>query len=467
MIMQYIRTMLRKECYRQKMENRSTNEEGSENINDLVVKNNILTFVMVAFIIVSGIVGNGFSFAFYGFVEKKTVTSFLISVLAGSDLFSSIIYIEQLFVLSFMLDFQSKFACSLIRFLKTICIGNSYMLLGPVGLDRCLKICVRNPRYHLTLRKAVILSLTLIIFSVSRSFRQFYTNDIKDVDVQIAENKTVLGKICTKTDDITLTPLMKVFGAIDGVCFIVINTAIVVVYLLIIRKVTQVQRKVNSYPSRSGLSNQAGNYGNNPNAFAETIERLTWNRTESETLGQTCSTQLGVSTIHEDVAEIVTISKNSKRQNCVEPFDMPDDKISQVDHAYTNTDPGDNYDARGNNMKSNPKLPSHKSRSCSQIQQIVRGNSACPKRHTGNKVETNLSIMLSVVAFSSLFCYVPYVVISYSIGPIEVYTKYSLNALIQTGLRSPLLNSSINPYVIGLFNSKFRQFVNRVIKIPR
>lgn len=211
--------------------NVTESEDDFKHINDLIVERNALTFAFLAIVIVSGIVGNGFSFAFYGFVEKKTVTSFLITVLAVNDLFSSVVYIEQFSSLNFMLDFQTILTCSLSRFFRTICIGNSLIFLGPVGLDRCLKICVRDPRYHMTWRKAAILSMSLTLFSVLRSVRQFFTTEIIEVDILIGNDKTVVGRICAKTEDSALTPIIKAFGAIDSVCFAVINIVIIVVYL--------------------------------------------------------------------------------------------------------------------------------------------------------------------------------------------------------------------------------------------
>lgn len=450
-----------------------------EDINDLVLKNNALTFVFLAFLIVFGIVGNGFSLAFYGFVEKKTVTSFLIIVLATSDLVSSVIFIEQMFVLSFMLDFPSRFACSLIRFLKTICIGNSLLLLGPVGLERCLKICNWNPRYRLTWMKAAILSASLIVFSVLRSVRQFFTNDIKNVNIHIG-NVTVLGKICTKNEDEALTPIIKLFDAIDAVCFTAINIVIIVVYLLIIRKVTLVQRRVNTYPSRAGftennptslserssikLKKQAGKHAINQNTLK--IQHVTTNSTgqDFESLGQIFTTQFGASNVFEDVTESGTLSIYSKRKQLVQHTDKSSDKICLDKHT---TSDDETREKNANKMEKKPKLVGQNSQVGSKVQQTISVNISSPNNPLGNKVETNLNIMLTVVAFSSLLCYLPYAVILYTVGPTEVYTKYSLNALVQIGWRSPLLNSSINPYVIGLFNSKFRHFVKRVLRYCR
>lgn len=444
-----------------------------DNINDLILKYNVITLAFVAFVIISGIIGNGFSFAFYGFVEKKTVTSFLITVLAVNDFFSSIIFIEQIFSIIFMLNFQSDITCSLSRFLRTICIGNSLILLGPVGLERCLKICVQNPRYHLTWKKAAILAMSLILFSVLRSLRQFFTNEINEIIVQIAENKTVVGKICTKTKDSALTPVLKAFGAIDSICFAVINIIIVVVYLIMIRKVTLVQRRVNAYPARVGFS---GNHSSSltkhsdiglckkaeihrkePNRIKENGSKSSTFRTNAEMLGRTNITKLDASIILEDIAESSTSNHIAERNDEFKTtYAFNDEKTYFRPDIIVN--------ARGNNKDQSKHLDIRNESKANHICGFNTGNNDRP---FGYKVEIKLNIMLIIIAFTSILSYLPYVVILNIAGPIELYKKYSLNALFQTAWRSPMLNSSINPYVIGLFNSKFRQYVKRVIRIRR
>ncbi|XP_052809552.1 5-hydroxytryptamine receptor 1A-beta-like [Mya arenaria] len=74
--------------------------------------------------------------------------------------------------------------------------------------------------------------------------------------------------------------------------------------------------------------------------------------------------------------------------------------------------------------------------------------------HKMLEVERRITKMLFVMTGSSLLCFVPYFVVSLSLE-----YDHESSGWIYLAHRSFLLNSSLNPYVIGYFNSEFRRFV--------
>lgn len=452
---------------------------GKLGANELVLKHNAAVFAFVAFIIISGIVGNGFSFVYYGFVEKKTATSFLISILAANDLLASFFFIDQLLALSVMLDFRSTVSCSFIRFTDTVFIVNSLILLCPIGTERCLKICVQNPRYHMTKRKALVTSVILIFFSVLKSLRQLSTSEIKEVNVTISGNKTIIGSICTRTEGDHMIQLVKIFSAIDAFVFVGTNVFLVVVYSIMIKKVAEVRRKVNAYPSNSLSStsqsvsrNHRSDVARNHNFHHGMIRtlQLNWrtvcgshdknNESKSSQKSEVrsvndCEVRLPERKVHNDISGIRgDVTTKLDTEACV---------------ASVNNDSNDFNDVKDklahnrHNIEEMHSIGSAKKSVISQPND--RYNIAGAKRRQG--VEIKLNIMLTVVTLSSIFCFVPNLIINSFVSPAELYTEYSFNAFIQIAWRAPLLNSSVNPYVIGLFNSNFREFVRRVFKIRR
>lgn len=240
-----------------------------------------------------------------------------------------------------------------------------------------------------------------------------------------------------------------------------------------IRKVTLVQRRVNAYPARVGLSGnnsssltkhsdiglnkQAEIHRKEPNGIKENGSKSTNFLTNAEMTGQTNTTKLDASNILEDIAANSTSNHIAKRNDEFKTTDALSDE-------NTYFKPDTIVNDRGNNKDQSKHLDIRNESRANHMCELTTGNN---DRSFGYKVEIKLNIMLIIVAFSSILSYLPYVVILNIAGPTELFKKYSLNALFQTAWRSPMLNSSINPYVIGLFNSRFRQYVNRVIRIRR
>lgn len=80
------------------------------------------------------------------------------------------------------------------------------------------------------------------------------------------------------------------------------------------------------------------------------------------------------------------------------------------------------------------------------------------------RVEKRVTLMMLVITIVSVISFVPYFVVNLGIRRNTGTSEQELSVGVQIALRSFMLNNAVNPYIIGIFNSSFRQFVKRVFK---
>lgn len=87
------------------------------------------------------------------------------------------------------------------------------------------------------------------------------------------------------------------------------------------------------------------------------------------------------------------------------------------------------------------------------------------KRHHGQSVyaETKVAIMMIAVTIGSIVSFVPYFIVNLTLKAKPGVSEQEFTAGIQIALRTFMLNSSINPYIMILFNTEFRNFVSRIV----
>lgn len=90
------------------------------------------------------------------------------------------------------------------------------------------------------------------------------------------------------------------------------------------------------------------------------------------------------------------------------------------------------------------------------------GNTVRLLRHR-NYRERKINVMLGTITLGFGLSFIPYFYVVIIIKPQLSPGAYTYKPLVQTGWRSFMLSSSINPYIIGLFNSNFRAFVRKLI----
>jgi len=77
------------------------------------------------------------------------------------------------------------------------------------------------------------------------------------------------------------------------------------------------------------------------------------------------------------------------------------------------------------------------------------------RRH--DNCERKINVMLGTVTLASVLIVMPYFYVVMFIRPEVTPGKFTYRPFVQLAWRSFMLNSTINHYIIGLFNSQFRQ----------
>lgn len=326
-------------------------------INDSAAQRNIGAFVFIGMMMILGIVGNNMSFVYHAFVDRrKTVTTFLISALALNDLSASVALVDHIILLRYNLKFENKFGCQFTYFLNNIFVFNSVVLLNPIGIERCLKVCTQNSKYRMTKRGAAITVGVLTLVALVSSFKHFFITGVVDLKVELLDNHTVTARVCSLLLEDRLQTVISITHMIDVIAFILTNIITITVYGIMAKKIASVRRKIASYPANSM-----------------------------------------------DASQTRTTDNASEANECVQ-------KTLTTCNSY-------------------------------------------------NQWDKKLNIMLGIITAGSLLSFLPYFVVVAIVKPNMSVYDYTLNPLVQVGWRSFMLNSVINPYIIVLFNRKFRRFV--------
>ena len=331
--------------------------------NDLAAIKNAGVFVLIGLVIVFGVVGNSLTFVYYGFKEKKTITTLLVTVLALNDLMCSLAMIDHIIIMRYLIRYFSELGCQLTYVINHFLVLNSIILLNPIGMERCLRVCTLNPNYQVTKPKAMFMIGSVAFYSFVMAIRHFVIVGIEEMDIVVSANLTVVGHVCSLRQETQYATAIDVFHIMDIAGFVLTNIFLAFAYGLMAKKIGLVRSKIGAYPiATTAAASHSGN-------MSLTVE-------------------------------------------------------------------GSNASATGSGTSKSVKL--------------------CRRR---NNQERKINIMLGTITLSSLLSFLPYFYVVILVKPQASPGAYTYSPLVQAGWRSFMLNSSINPYIIGFFNTNFRTFV--------
>jgi len=518
-----------------------------EDANAMSVRTNAIVIAYVGLVVLLGVLGNAMVFIYHGFVEtkrKKTVTTFLITVLALNDLIASAVLSNHIIILRYLMNYESKLGCQITYFVNHFFVTNSLLLLNPIGIERCLRVCIHNPRYHLTKRKAIVVLCVMGVYSIGVSLRHVWVTGVLTFEVEMAANQTVTGHVCSFLRDNHILPIVELFNLIDILNFATTNIVLIIVYSVMAKKVGIVARKVNAYPVESHTSRNTGTQitqlsmtaeASNENSNTNTQKNANRNLkdniyTVTNTNNNANTNCRQLSNTHSTTYTIYTTTKNANTRtfgsnrtevntstfdsdrtqantstfdgSCTEAntstFDSNRTEANTHSKDTTNNDTNTNVNGNANtditkNIDDN-KYTDTKTNSICNIQTCTnpttKDNTTSlvhPTGHvktnnvnvtttitntsstdTGTRTQTTrrhdncerkINVMLGTVTLASILIFMPYFYVVIFIRPEVTPGKFTYRPLVQLAWKSFLLNSTINPYIIGLFNSQFRKFV--------
>lgn len=332
----------------------NTSDESLRNANARIMRQHAILFFYMAVVLILGAVGNTLSFIYHRFVQKRrTVTSFLISTLALNDLLASLVLLDTMLLLRYIMTFESDFVCKLTFVLNHTLVVNSILFLNVIGLERCSRVCAENQRYRITKRRVTVLMACLFSYSFLVACRHLHLGGVGELHVTFLDGTSVVGRTChLLKDSPTAILLISIFHWIDVGAFVIANISFCIAYGMIAKRLYQLRKSVD--PS-------------------------------------------------------VRMRRHA-----------PSSRIRVISHS--------NYD--GSTVTKNI-----------------------------NYRERKISVMLGTLTLSSMLSFIPYFCVEVFVKPRLTESDFIQDTFLQLSWRSFMLNSSLNPYVIGLFSSKFRNFV--------
>ena len=147
------------------------------------------------------------------------MTTFPITVLVLNDIIASALLSNQLITLRYLMKYGSKLGCHITYFLNHFFVTNSLLLLNPTGIERCLRVCIHNLRYHLTKQMAMFVLCVLGVYSIGVSLRHVWVTGVLKFEVEVATHQTCTGYVCSFLRDQHILPIVEVFNLVDMINF--------------------------------------------------------------------------------------------------------------------------------------------------------------------------------------------------------------------------------------------------------
>ena len=390
------------------MENSSIDEKSLlSQLNDERASQMLPVMVYIGLLMVLGITGNVMVCYFYGYKTKHTSNTMFIIGLAIFDLVTCTMTIPiDIYDLRYFHMFYNAGACKAMRFIGHVASGGSIIILFAIAIDRYRRIC-RPFITQFDLKDAAKALVIAFVVSIIFSWPAAILYLPERVLVQNDFNVTLYGSDCTTTRTGKLRLFLWVFNGIYLLGFIFSVILLGVLYYRIGKVLYKHNQSKKKYTKSSHTCKSAT--GNAPKQDVDTIYAINC-QTENET-------------------EIIEIQELNT--NITTPSEV-------------------------NSIKPNGEIPSV------TRQEEFRQKTADEKSAQIDRKTMKYTIVMLSITAVFIISYLPYMILSIWRAFAGSHEANSLSdvglVFFQIGLRSYMLNSVINPFLYGFFNSRFREF---------
>ena len=386
-----------------------------------------------------GIVGNIFTIRFYSAQRRKSSTSIFIQYLGVIDLSVCILLFASIANLAVNVYFTVGILCGLMYFSLHSCIMASVLLLWIISIDRYLKVC-RPLGRQFSRRWAMPVVVLVMIFSIATSITDSLIYDSVTVDIKlyvqnnsrtfetaVVNNGTVKsnnnnsnniynntwnavpvilqGHYCTSTENSEYQFAVKIFGILDVIVIAIVLFTFIIAYGNVSHSLLQSSKLHTRSIYRSKQDPRTGSYANN----------------------------------------FSSPKPKSKRERT----------LSVMSHSMPNILESTNKD-----ITRNGSIDLHSLGQGSSSRTTNRSTHIFVNKRKGRFTEGNVTVMMATVSLTLVISFIPYFIIT-GLRAVTTTTENELSVLQQLALRSPFLNSIINPIVFCIFNPRYRRFLTR------
>lgn len=393
--------------YRIKMENENAI---LEQLNREKAIQYLPAIVFAVLVILFGILGNSLSLLFYGFKVTRTATTFLITTLSLTDLVTCVVLVGEVIELCYSVDFRSVAGCKILYFLNHWLVITSGLMLLVISVDRFRRIC-RPFQWQMSVRIAKLSTLTVLIFGGILSFRDIFVIDVVRVNITRDNSDILTGYYCTHVESANLETVITVFHILDFLTFLGVLVVSSISYACI-------SVKIFKHRKRQGF--------NTPRVTSPPDVSTTTSATKSdEGNANDESAEMGVS----------TISGEKKQTLC-------------------STVSGRSFYNRSINSVSG---------SLSTLMNLMRPRVKRPTIKSNFNAEKKITLMMLCIFITSIVSFIPHFAVNLGMKANGHLSEQEFSVGIQVALRLFMLNNAVNPYIIGAFNTHFRNYVKQLV----
>ena len=470
-------------------------------LNDDKIREYTPAIIYVAIVVAFGVFGNIMSVTYYGFKCPRTPTNVIITGLGVVDLICCIILADEIIELCYTVTFKNVAGCKVMYFINHWLVFVAGNTLFFVGCDRYRKIC-QPFKWQFTVFRIKLAFLVIVGYSLAVSVRDFVILDVVRVNISMLnDDNPVRAFYCTHSDRDDIQGVITAFQIIDLITFVVVVGGSGVLYILIAIKLWKSRRRAHpgggvkeetsaevttisnvdetSDPEKDVTTDipdsiignvkekSAIRYTGDVIELAETSEAISIPDTianaggeraegvnaEQTTEGGDINTEINVDT-DEEIG--VTKSDNHNKINAGDNCNVVDKDVIDNSSEEKNFNKDTVVNQRGSPQSSPSKIKAFENKLNTIKKKVMFKASGLTAEM---KVEQKVTIMMIVITSVSIISFVPYFVVNLGIKSNSDTSDQEFSVGIQIALRSYILNNAVNPYIIGMFNSQFRQFV--------
>ena len=392
----------------------------------------------VCFLMSVGLIGNSWVFYYYGFKAKKTANSFFIVILAVYDLVAcAIVMPADIVRVSMYFTFENTLACKILRCATFFAAYASMFTLVAIASDRFKRVC-RVTQSQMNTCQARYISL--IIGCVSAIYTVPAVLLCEIIRVPIEHNQTIglYGHTCSLTKKPEYRTYVWVYIGCQFAACVVVTLTLIIMYSNTVWTL---------YCHRKRLNMKRKHVPDNVNKRVETVEERKGNDEET-----TCIDIMKRNKVIARMIERGKIDVNEKSINAKEyPFSS----------SFTM------YEIEGNQIQ---KYTKHNSRHENETDRAPKAEvygHALTNKNIPQEDSATFRVTMAMVLVTGLFIasFLPYLSIAAwrAFRGKQESLLLSNNGLIafNIGHQSHFINNVCNPWIYGIFNSKFRQFYFR------
>ena len=397
-------------------------------MNDQMVRVLMPAVIYISLMMILSLVGNVFVCYYYTFKEKRSPNTFFIVVLSVYDLLTCLITMPtDIATMTLYYTFVNDHACRILRFVNFSLAIASILTLVAIATDRYKRIChVARPQMNLPQARHV--SVIIVLISILLSIPTLLIYGVYPVPIVNYLTLDVYGQTCLLSKEVVHSVYVWTYIAAQFFGFVFLLAVLVVLYSIIGRAIYCNRKRLKCQFKNNRMGRKFIKFNKTATSTTITIEEMTTNTTGMR--------------IESLVNQLVGTDNNKQFKQHM-PTQSNAEHIPEFSNIIHETNKA-NLNTQENEVKykAEPKIPR--------------------RRYQLDADTVRVTILMVTVTVIFIVSFLPY--LSFAVWSV-IEDRHEALFLSKAGLvayhigfRSYLLNSALNPWIYGIFNSQFRQF---------